>query len=110
MRRLVDHASIYQAELVAIHIALECFLTFTVTQSINIYSDTKYTCQSLADPSNAAELVLEVKRMYELTKASILVFFNWLKAHIGYLCNKLSDESAKETTRIEKVGWTKSNV
>ncbi|GIY64171.1 uncharacterized protein CDAR_543541 [Caerostris darwini] len=106
MRRLEDHASVYQAELVAIHMALTWTLKLKEVKSINIYSDSRSALQALADPSNTSELVLEFKRMHELATARRMVYLHWLKAHVGYLGNVLADESAKDATKIGDVGWT----
>ncbi|GIY54747.1 uncharacterized protein CDAR_390901 [Caerostris darwini] len=94
MRRLEDHASVYQAELVAIHMALTWTLKLKEVKSINIYSDSRSALQALADPSNTSELVLEVKRMHELATARRMVY---LHSGICWLSRKRVSRSVQKT-------------
>ncbi|XP_055951697.1 uncharacterized protein LOC129987789 [Argiope bruennichi] len=102
-RRMSDHCTVYQAELIGLKLALEFCLTLTTTRVVNIYSDSRSSLQSLADPSNTHPLVVEVRKLCRKAKAERRVQLHWVKAHVGYFGNELADAEAKAASELENV-------
>jgi len=107
--KLEDRCSNNQAELVAIHKALE-EIELLNRERISpltaiIYTDSRVSFDSLGNAKNHSFLVEEIrKQVASLERREWRIKYSWVKAHAGTLGNEMADRLAKEAARCGGTG------
>jgi ribonuclease HI len=101
-----------QAEQLAIVKALEqleeLHLHNVTTKAATIYTDSRITLQSPANPKNHNNLVEEIRKAaHALKERNWKITFAWIRAHAGNYSNKLADRLAKEAARQTDKAYNK---
>ncbi|GIY44537.1 uncharacterized protein CDAR_189441 [Caerostris darwini] len=90
--RLNDEATVFMAELHAIHKAIE-FLSDNSLANAKIISDSRSVLMALDNPANNSPAIFTVKELLKVAQYPIEMV--WTKAHIGITGNELADAYAK---------------
>jgi ribonuclease HI len=97
--RLGRTATVFMAELYAVHRALEWSERMPYP-SVKIFSDSQSALKAVQDRSNPDPLVQKIHgSILALRRADRQVDFVWTKAHVGIVGNELADLAAKEAAR-----------
>jgi ribonuclease HI len=102
--KLEKRCSNNQAEMVAIHKALEAIDLLDREGSSPltaiIYTDSRISIDSLKNPENHSYLVEKIRRKVDsLVRKEWRIKFSWVKAHTGTCGNEIADGLAKEAAR-----------
>lgn len=98
-KKLPDNCSVYQAELVAIQLALEIQNEGNI-KCCAILSDSKSSLQSLENPSSRNPLIVAIlKKIADMRSMGFKTNFGWVRAHVGLTGNERADTLAKEAIR-----------
>ncbi|GBO03997.1 hypothetical protein AVEN_189596-1 [Araneus ventricosus] len=98
MCRLPDHASVFDAEIRGLDMALTLVQGMEVWHPVRIYTDSLWLLQALAATITSHPAVWSLKqKSMELMEISRLDF-HWVKAHVGVSGNELADKYAKRAT------------
>ena len=90
-------ATVFQAEIQAILVGVQCLLDEGIKKSIiNIYSDSMSSIQCLTSVSLRSKLGIRTKEKLNLLCKNNLVALTWVKAHVGIAGNERADLLAKE--------------
>jgi ribonuclease HI len=90
--------SVFQAELVAIRMALT-WLKTKPCPIAGVFSDSLSSLLALEDRESVNPLVNEIKDLLvDLHQVGTAVKFTWVRAHVGIPGNELADKYAKEAT------------
>jgi ribonuclease HI len=94
--KLDDHATVFQAEVMAILKGIEYVLLGGNIKFLKVLSDSQAALLALHNKIVTSKLVLEtMRRLEELVDRGCVVRLAWVKAHIGLEGNELADEAAK---------------
>ena len=86
----------FQAELLALKMALLYLLDSLPTYQIRIFSDSLSSLMAIQDRDSDAPLVLEIQDiLVQLRQLEVRVKISWVKAHVGIPGNERADELAK---------------
>ena len=104
-RRIQDEATVFQAEIMAIKMAMEALGSNLQPQDryIKIFSDSQAAIRALNSSTVTSQLVKDT--VYELNKIGANVDrleIAWIKAHVGHPGNERADELAREACELEK--------
>lgn len=99
--RIVDYASVFDAEACAIWKGLEYVKENFICGSVNIYSDSRSVLEALASGSSGNYLLTKIRDNYFENNNFDMELY-WVKAHVGNKGNEIADVLAKEATnRLE---------
>ncbi|GBO22192.1 hypothetical protein AVEN_211761-1 [Araneus ventricosus] len=88
----LDHSSsVFQAEILAIKMAIEA--AFSLHRPIKIWTDSLSSLIVILNPKTHHSMVREI---HTLLLSHKNIHLRWLKAHVGYLGNEFADQLAKE--------------
>ena len=93
--RLDQCCSVFQAELFAIHKALN-WTSKSAKSDVTIYSDSLSSLKAIQDRSNTNPLVNSIHHSLFQMSGRLDVRFVWVKAHIGIIGNEEADIAAKD--------------
>ena len=96
--RLEEEITVYQAEVLAIKVAAQKFLSIKTPdlKFVKIFSDSQAALKSLANWKVRSKLVYEtMDTLNALARACIRVELVWIKAHHNYAGNERADELAR---------------
>ena len=100
--RLPDHATVYQAEMLAIREAAKMIANLTNITTVKFYVDSQAALRALQNPRVKSNLAMDT--INEINKIrSRLTIFVWTKAHVGTVGNEKADELAKAGTTKEQI-------
>ena len=97
--RLPEYCSVFQAELWAIKMSLECSITKNYNK-VTIFSDSLSALLAIKDRRNSNKLVIYVQQ--QLDKL-LHVSLNWIKVHVGTIGNERADSLAKDCTYAQLI-------
>ena len=103
---LPPYCTVYQAELTAIRLSLEHFISNSISNTaIIVHTDSTSSIYSLMNRSRQYEISSQIRDLVQLleTDHDTTVSFRWVKAHSGVPGNELSDKLAKEGSASEAV-------
>ncbi len=96
--RLPGHATVFQAELLAIEKAAEAVRTCRLTGPVTIHSDSMSSIQALeAQFITSKQCVKTLHALEALAETNPVKLF-WIKAHKGHMGNERADDLAKAGT------------
>ncbi|GBN17506.1 hypothetical protein AVEN_266059-1 [Araneus ventricosus] len=90
-RKLDRSNSVFQAEILAIRMAIEA--TSSLHRPIKIWTDRLSSLMNILNPKSHHSMVREIQTLLLYHKH---IHLRWLKAHVGYLGNECADQLAKE--------------
>ena len=96
--RLPDHATVFQAEIVAVKKAAEHLLTLTEhdIRFVKIFIDSQAAILALANPIIKSKTVADtIDVLNALTSRTLRTTITWIPAHKGYFGNSRADDLAK---------------
>ena len=97
--RLTNAASIYTAELYAIHDAIEYSATHAAEyETITIHSDSRSAIQALSSPSQQYPLIQQIQNTIIMSTKSFTLC--WVPSHVGVEGNERADELAKTSIHL----------
>ena len=103
MFRLPSYCSIFQAELYAIHKAIDSILG-SECETFTIFSDSQSSIKSLQDRDSRNFLVNKIQdQLLALERNKKKIKIAWIKAHAGNMGNERADELAKEAATTEQI-------
>ena len=94
--RLSDHASVFQAELIAIKLAAECMSNVLDVLPVDFYSDSQSALQALRQDFIESIVLHETVTALGTLTRSVNLF--WVRAHNGNFYNEMVDTLAKDAT------------
>ncbi|GBM36978.1 hypothetical protein AVEN_153924-1 [Araneus ventricosus] len=104
--RLSDFATVYQAEVTGIQLALEFISTIGPWNKINLYTDSLSVLEALNTFKTSKQEILAIKNdILEMSKEKSITL-HWIPAHTGIQGNETADSYAKKATtrpNIEKI-------
>ncbi|GBM92537.1 hypothetical protein AVEN_177965-1 [Araneus ventricosus] len=104
--RLSDFATVYQAEVTGIQMALEFISTIGPWNKINLYTDSLSVLEALNTFKTSKQEILAIKNdILEMSKEKSITL-HWIPAHTGIQGNETADSYAKKATTkpyIEKI-------
>ncbi|GBN24762.1 hypothetical protein AVEN_86966-1 [Araneus ventricosus] len=95
--KLVHRNSVFQAEVLAIRMAIEA--ATSLHRPIKIWTDSLSSLMAILNPKSHHSMVREIQTLFLSHKH---VHLRWLKTHVGYLGNECADQLAKEAARAGK--------
>ncbi|GBN56491.1 hypothetical protein AVEN_119343-1 [Araneus ventricosus] len=98
--RLPNHATVFQAEVMGIKMALEFVNNSAAWHRFHVFSDSRSTLQALSNEVNTSPCIAEIKDLYETIVKTKWVRLHWIKAHVGHEGNEAADALAKEATEL----------
>lgn len=102
--RLNKEATVFQAELHAIQLAMDCLLSKRIRdETISVFSDSQAALKALEKFKDCNRTTLAIKRNLRSLKITNEINFNWIKAHAGNHGNEEADRLAKEGTQKEDI-------
>ncbi|GBL89958.1 Retrovirus-related Pol polyprotein from type-1 retrotransposable element R1 [Araneus ventricosus] len=90
-RKLDRSHSVFQAEILAIRMAIEA--ASSLLRPIKILTDSMSSLMAMLNPKSHHNMVREIQTLLLSHKH---IHLRWLKAHVGYLDNECADQLAKE--------------
>ncbi|GBM04150.1 hypothetical protein AVEN_115523-1 [Araneus ventricosus] len=103
--RLPDFATVYQAEVTGIQMALEFISTIGPWNKINLYTDSLSVLEALNTFKRSKQEILAIKNdILEMSKEKSITL-HWIPVHTGIQGNETADSYAKKATtrpNIEK--------
>jgi ribonuclease HI len=97
MAKLRSENSIYQAEALAIYMALCLIQRSQVIGPVQLFSDSKSVLASIKSYQNRDALINNIKHLYVILKQNgLTISFHWCKGHSGLIGNEIADKYAKE--------------
>jgi ribonuclease HI len=103
-KRLPDHSSIFSAECIAIHLALETINNRNNTKYL-ILSDSLSTLQAIQNKKFEHPFILNILETYHnLSQLNKTIIFCWIPSHVGIRGNEMADMAAKDalTSQIDQ--------
>ena len=93
-------ASVFTAELVAIHSALDIISQERPSYSV-IYCDSRSAISAIAQYTPTNQLVLQIQALFhKLSVSGLSVELCWVPAHVGITGNERADAAAKEACSL----------
>jgi ribonuclease HI len=113
-KRLSDHATIMQAETIAIQICVEEMISQAIKgKNIFIFSDSQAAIKALTHHIIKANTVRECSERLNLLGSENTVRISWVPGHEGITGNETADKLAKEGTELQSINIetpTPSNI
>lgn len=94
--KLPSHTTIYDAELIAIHRALQKILEQPQTFTYTLYSDSYSSLQAIANPYNIHPTVLTIKLLLQQLSTSHTIHLVHIRSHTNNIGNDIADKFANE--------------
>ena len=102
-KRLPDEATVFQAELMAIKMAM-----FDITGSlgnedryVKLFSDSRSAIQALNSSTVSSQLVKDTISAINLVGGKVhRLEISWIKAHVGHIGNERADQLAREAVEL----------
>ena len=103
-RRLHDEATVFQAELMAIKMAMFDLLAGSLGNDdryVKLFSDSRSAIQALNSSMVSSQLVKDTISAINLVGGKVdRLEISWIKAHVGHLGNKRADQLAREAVTL----------
>lgn len=96
MYKLEKHATIYDAEMIAILKSLEYISTFKNSTTFNLFTDSLSTLQALANPHNNHPIIQLIKNTIKTIRTMHSINLMHVKGHTGVEGNELADKLANK--------------
>ena len=104
--RLPDHASVYQAEMMAIQQAAIILANIPDLTTIKFYDDSQAALQTFQADFIRSKLAFQTIQALNKVKHEGVMVFVWTKAHIGTAGNEEADKLAKTGTTLPDITYT----
>ncbi|GBM81847.1 Retrovirus-related Pol polyprotein from type-1 retrotransposable element R1 [Araneus ventricosus] len=103
IHRLPDYATVYQAELMGIKMALQYVEKSANWHKFHIFTDSLSSLQALANTHCSIPSLWDIKDIYDRIIKIKWLRLHWIKAHVGNTGNEAADAFAKEATKLPQV-------
>ena len=108
-RRLPNENTVFQAELMAIKLAMEDLEPILTEQDryLKIFSDSQAAIQGLNSNSITSQLVKDtITSLSAIGNRVHKLEIIWIKAHVGHPGNERADQLARDATQLENIHST----
>ena len=102
-QRLPDEATVFQAELMAIKMAMFDLAGYLENNDryIKLFSDSRSAIQALNSNTVSSQLVRDTVNAINLVGGKVnRLEISWIKAHVGHLGNERADQLAREAAEL----------
>lgn len=98
--KMAEFCTVFQAELYAIHRALDWLINRRPAGSITLYSDSQAALAAIEQRNSSHPLTVAIQATARRIEETAEMKFVWVKAHVGIVGNEAADVAAKTAATL----------